>query len=954
MLAFGPYTHTIYLKKGTSMRRIIRASILYIIIFSITITSCSLNPPETDQIPGGEDVGNIPSQPGTADTLKGTWTCITDRTKTLTFQDEIFFRTSDGTTAYVDMERGAWLMGNGYYQGEFGKDEFNCIWLEDLGYYHKDGTAIIEDGSASIIGGKWELEDDEYYMIDPHGSIYYYHGTNDAAGVGTWSLGSDVLTLKSLEGEIMNYPIRKDFGKTIVGDCVISSTTDNYPSSRGSLESYAGSYGHPGFYWTVNLDEYGLIQIGDRYGIVVPYGSYISVLLVDDVLNSSSFKYSRLLELDPGLKPTGSTTISQTFAGKWKSASEEWRIDAGSSYAEQGEQSYLLRQDGDRLFAYNTQSLEMDYVLRLTNGQLYSVRVFPSHSPFNPEKELEPPMGTGMTHEGDWDSGIDPGVDEDVSFAGTWVSTEILRDYVFNEDGSCLYPDGKEQGEGTWSIDGDGQVRVLDGNGLLHSIGSYYTNEECMRFNFASGTLTSFEFTRSDLPSGPDETLVGSWYSSSGRLHAFRPDGSYFGYGMAQGNSFWKCMDGYALIYDDEGKKHSQMPYSISDDGFSLTIDNESTSRYIYPAQYIGHEYVDAFAPDKNYFRISADNVATIRMNGWPEFQLMAYPVYIESNDRLSINLYTMDGSRAGIIHTSVSGSPVDPPYVIACSNMPYSPSSYSTEPVVLLEASKAGYIKTVEQIYTNKLTGDTVCLTADGKISIPYSGEKDYFIIEDKIYCKAPSASRCEVFSYNEERLIVNGQEYLAGETSSLEPDYHRDPALLGTWHNEDVSVHYHFEDVGYGILYKGSASILGSTPYRFSPVSDKLYIWKDGNFAKTYEVYNLHISGNTMTLNGETFTRCTCDGLAYRIEPKSLAEMAGTYVAVIGENLYEIPMIEIAPDGSSKLLYDSGYEFEFRIENGKLRTYLIKGQYIEDASSFSYMTNRGLYYGGLILERK
>lgn len=935
------------------MRRTNLLFLLCTMFLALVLGSCSMDnnmitdaPTENEQDPS--------SGQETADTMKGTWTCVTDPSRTLTFTDETFFKSTDGTVAYIDPEKSSWFIGNGYLKGKFIKDSFNCIYLEDLGYFHKDGTSVIEDSSASLIGGMWELEDGKYYMFIPYENIYYFYTPNNAGdecGTGNYSIDGNFLTLHSSDGKTRYLQIRKSFGKMIVGDCVIATNSDIYKSVDHLLRSFEGSYGHPGFYHTVDVDSYGLIRVGERLGIVTINGrDRLRIFLVDDILDYSSFLYPGSMELVSGEKPAGSTVISSSFSGKWKYANEEWRIDSSSGYAEYMDGTYLLRQEGDRLYAYGKEDLQMKYVLRIINGSLYCINVFPANNLFDPSSELQTPIGPGFSYDGQWNSGTDPDPGdpgEEVSITGVWSSDELLMDYEFHEDGTCLYPDGQTQKSGRWTSDSEGKISVYDSYGSLHSTAAYSSIDDSLTFSFISSQMSSVTFFRSSGQSSLADKLVDTWFSNTDRLYVFNEDGSVFGDGFGYGTASWKCLDDEVLFFDAEGQQTSR--YTCSATGETISLGNYTLSRYSYPSSYMVRDYVDAFAPNMNYLHIDENNVATIRMNRTLEFRVMAYPTYNTASQRLTIRLYTMTGDNAGNIYVNVSGRFLTDS-VIYCNNMPYLSSSPSlTIPVVLVEESLAGEIRTVEEVYRNEQTGNTVKLTEDGKITIPGSGENSYFIISDKLYYKTDNG--CVVTDYDGQSLVIGILEYGIYDGA---PDYKGDPALLGIWHNQAKTVHYRFvETGGKGYMYKGGTESFAET-YRFTIYSEQLHYWEEGNYknSNAFDMYS--VSGDSLTIDGTPLTRCTCDNIVYRIEPSSIAEIAGIYVKEIIEDEY-IDMIEIFADGTSMILYgDDKHEVKFTIEDGKLKTYIIQDNYREDASDYCYMTNKGLYFGGVMLTRK
>lgn len=886
----------------------------------------------------------------------GRWTNIQDESDYITFSTDTTFTDAEGKNWNIDEKTGT------YYISQNSKkdivfDQFYCVYLEEKGFYHKDDSPIVDDTTSSLGGGLWNLSENKFYLFHPGNGRYYAFDYHDYSfsEQGTYVISNGHLNLSSENGSEYSFPIEKSYGKNIIGDIVISPKNNRYSSE---IASYAGTYGHQGYYMNAILDEYGFGKLGAVNGFVyIDLGNRsLCTKGFEDRFDSSGqlFGLSRI-SLKKGETAVGDTSIDEGFSGIWERGDLEFKIDAEKSVAEHNGKIYYLRDDGSRLFLYDADDYIMYYILEKANDMLYCKEFLLGFSETNNAYEAIS-LVNGYKRTGDWNTDIESPEDpvdppQEISLTGTWESSNVYKPYVFNADGSCLYPIGEKQEEGTWKLDYDGKYRIYSITGISQAQAKI--DEITGELRIESTNHEDASFTKGEGQYPMDENIFGAWILNGNMIHDFSPDGHYFGSGMMGEECWYKTAENKYHLYDENGDRISTKDYSIM--GTSIVINSLRGDKYEYPSGYLTGYYVDAFTPDEYFIKIDSLQNATIKL-GPMEYQCKTYPEIDEITGDILLNLYfTGYEHNAGSLYRSVRLIRLDDDAVYAVEFPLSYPTANEKRKVLLVDASKKELIHTSEKKYINEQYGKEIRLEEDGKMLTPSGEYVSYVLVGGKIYYEEGS-SRYNVSSWSEGSMIFDGNEYLESETGILpEPEFTSDPALLGRWHNTLASrhfVHYYFKDDGTMLI--GNDVVYGNVPYRYTTHENSLYMWVDGYYTSSYVRFDYSVSGDELRINDASFTRCYEEDLAYIKQPSSIREIAGKYVLDY-EGLEIVQMIEIDTNGNGTIIYDSHslYELKFIMEDGKLKTYLIKSSHHQDISDYCFYTTKGLYYGGLLLTR-
>lgn len=916
-------------------------------LFVLIIASCSQPDIPEEELP--------PPPIEEVHSRTGRWTNIQDASDFITFTDDTTFIDEEGKRWNIDEnEKKYYISLNSKKDIDF--DQFNCVYLEGKGFYHKDDSPIIDDTNSTLRGGLWKLYENRFYFFHPGNDRYYSFDYIDDSfsEQGTYSINSGYLRLTPENGEEYNFQIKKSYGKSIIGNIVISPVNGKY----SSIAKYAGTYGHQGYYMNATLDEYGFGKLGDVNGFVyiLPGNGSLATKGFENRFDSYNLLFNtRGISLKRGESAVGDTTIDKSFSGVWKLDNEEFKIDAEKSVAEHDGKTYYLRDDGNRLFLYDAEDYIMYYIFEKANDMLYCKEFLIGFRENDNAYGTISTAGIGYIKTGDWNSDIeapDEPVDppEEIRLEGTWESKEVYKAYVFYDDGSCLYPVGGKQEEGTWKLALDGTYHIYSKNGTIQANG---------RLNEISGELEiksslnheDASFLKGEGQYPLDESIIGAWVLNSTSIYDFSPNGRYFGSGMMGEECWFKTAGNQYHLYDENGDRILTNAYSFM--GTNIVIGSSTGEKYEYPAGYLAGQYVDAFAPDDYSITIDSSQNATIKLNQ-REYQCKTYPMIDDNTGDIILNLYFLEyGHNAGLLYTSVRFTKLDDDSMYTLGFPTSYPTLSTSRKVLLIDAAKKDLLHTSGNIYIDEQTKKEIKLGEDGSMLIPSGKYVSYVLVGGKIYYE--DNSRYNVSSWSEGSMTFNGVEYIESETGILpEPEFTCDTMLLGTWHNTYASqhfVHYYFKDDG--TMQIGNNVVYVNTEYRYTTSGNKLYMWVDGYFTSTYAIFDYSVSGGELMLNKASFTKCN-EELAQIIQPSSIREIVGKYVFEF-EEIDIVKMIEIDSDGNGTLLYDdhSMYKLKFTMEGGKLKTYLIRNNHSQDFSDYCFYTTKGLYYAGLLLTK-
>lgn len=907
--------------------------ILLVLFLAILAVSCK------PDIPFENQVDDLPSG--------GRWTSITDPDAFVVIEDSrLHFIDGQSKTTFVYDEQNSTF--GGAQGGRLTFDDYNCIYLEGIGFFHMDGAEVIEDPSIQS-GGRWTLEPGCDYIIIPDGS--YYRDVDESLTdktfqTGKYELTDDALMFVSDDGTEITYPVARSFGKLIVNGSVISSITDALPTYMGKVNFREGKYGHPAYLGQVELDAYGRVRFEDRQGYLVKDGSAFAVKNLEDVFTSWPYLAQLTPCLAKDIGPIGSDEINQAAAGIWESTTgERLDIDSATATAEYGGNTYRIREaDGNRIFLFGDDNF-------VTKAFLYNGdECYPSIE-FRDIGWTD--ILTLFDDKSPWlkvESGEEPDVpapDPDPEYAsivGIWEGAGTLKGYEFFADGSCLYPDGVDQKEGSWQKTGN-IIHVSSSNGSdsrLLTIGSDGT----ISANIPSGA----SYQKFDEPYEADSSVLGIWVKKNiGGIIELNADSSSFG--LSLGGEFFKTWNGEILIYDESGDLVSMMPYSASAD--SLTINLTTYEPYESIKGFMIGTFVDAFDKEDS-FTIEADNMATVSFQPYVD-KVKIYPAFSNSSD-VALDIYQVEGDRRGLCigtaYVDFIGDDDGSSQMMTIRNFVYGPNgNLRKDKMLAIPRTMVDMVRTEDLNYINETGIDReLILTSDGKMTT-WIGTFDYVIIGDKLYYDQGMSYVEEDFSY--ESLTIDGITYEISDTGLLDPpSFSYDSGMLGKWYLESAderhNMHYVFN--ADGSVYIMNEFVVSSV-LEYSLVGGELHMWVPGQYTSTHVTMSCSLIGDELQLNGAEFHRCTVDH-PDPITVTSISQIAGTYVWKEMDGVY----MTISGSGDAKLFLGDGgdvQDYYFLISSGKLKCLVRKGAHSADFTPYILFFEEGLYIPGLFLEK-